>query len=121
MLSASVSGCINHPGIEAIARCKQCGKPVCASCVVRGPTGQFCCEACKERHEKFIARAQELQWTRRPTGTLKKLRTLLIKLVILIVVLIGLGFVALQFDVPVASDIVRKAIEFATPYLGSWI
>jgi hypothetical protein len=29
--------------------------------------------------------------------------------------------VALQFDVPVASDIVRKALQFATPYLGSWI
>ena len=120
MLSASVSGCINHPGIEAVARCKQCGKPVCASCVVRGPTGQFCCEACKERHEKFIARAQELQRTSRPAGMFRKfIRALLIRLVILIVALIGLGFVALQFNLPAVSDIVRSLRELATIYLGS--
>jgi hypothetical protein len=121
MLSASVSGCINHPGVEAVARCKQCGKPVCASCVVKGPTGQFCGEACKDRHEKFISRAQDLQRNSRPAGTLKKIRILLIKLVILIAALAALGYAALQFDIPVASDLVRKVLQFAAPYLGGRI
>jgi len=117
MLSPSVSGCINHPGVEAVARCKQCGKPACASCVVSGPTGQFCSEACKDRHEKFIERAQQLQERSRSTGTFKKLKTFIIKLVILIIALVILGFAALQFDLPVVSDFVRKALQLLHTYL----
>ena len=117
MLSPSVSGCINHPGVEAIARCKQCGKPVCSTCVVKGPTGLFCCEQCKDRHEKFISSAQEMQRNSRSTGTFKKIKTALIKLVILLVAIILLGFVMVYLDVPVASDIVRKVLQILSPFV----
>jgi len=117
MLSPSVSGCINHPGVEAVARCKQCGKPVCSSCVVKGPTGLFCGEPCKDRHEKFISRAQELHRTSRSTGTFQKLKIALMKLVILLVAIILLGFVMVYFNVPVASDIVRKVLQILSPFV----
>jgi len=117
MLSPSVSGCINHPGVEAVARCKQCGKPVCSSCVVKGPTGQFCGEQCKDRHEKFIGRAQEMQRNSRSTGAFQKLKIALIKLVILLVAIILLGFVMVYFNVPVASDIVRKVLQILSPFV----
>jgi cation transport ATPase len=111
MLNGSVSGCINHPGIEAVARCKQCGKPVCGACMVSGPTGRFCSDACKEKHERFIRRAQELEKTRPRTGNLaKKLRRLIVKLVILVAVLLVLGWVAVYFDIPVVGAVARRVL-----------
>jgi hypothetical protein len=117
MVGPTASGCINHPGVEAVARCKQCGKPVCGACVVTGPTGRFCSEACKEKHEKFVSRAQALQRTSRSAGTLTKLRRLLIKLVILLAAIVALGFVVVYFEIPVAADIVRKVLRILSPYL----
>jgi len=117
MLDATASGCINHPGVEAAYRCKQCGKPVCNTCVVKGPTGNFCGEPCKERHQGFIQRAQDMQQNSRRTGQVGKVRRFLIRAVIFLVAVCGLGFVALYFDIPVVAGLVRKALGFAAPYL----
>ncbi len=117
MVSPTMSGCINHPGIEAVARCKQCGKPVCAGCVVKGPTGVFCGESCKERHEKFIGRAQDMQRMSRPTGMLQKLKSAVIKLAIFLVAVIFVGFIMVYFKVPVVGDLVTDAVDFLSRYL----
>lgn len=117
MVDATASGCINHPGVEAAFRCKQCGKPVCNTCVVKGPTGHFCGAPCKERHEGFVQRAQSMQQDGRRTGQIGKLRRFLIRAVIFIVALGGLGFVALYFDIPVVAAIIRKLLGMAAPYL----
>lgn len=117
MLDASMSGCINHPGIEAVARCKQCGKPVCSSCVITGSTGRFCSESCQERHEKFIGRAQELQRFSRSTGFLQRLKRALIRLAIAIGAIVLLGFVAVFFEVPVVAGIVRSVLDVLSQYL----
>ena len=117
MIDASMSGCINHPGIEAVARCKQCGKPVCSSCVITGSTGRFCSESCQERHEKFIGRAQELQRHSRSTGFLQRLTRALIKTAIAIAALVLLGFVAVFFDVPVVAGIIRNGLDLLSRYL----
>ena len=34
--------CANHPGVETSLRCNKCGKPICAKCAVRTPTGYRC-------------------------------------------------------------------------------
>ncbi len=112
MVAPTASGCINHPGVEAVARCKQCGKPVCGACVVTGPTGRFCGDPCKEKHEKFIERAQDMQRNSKSTGGLQKLKTLLVKLVMFIVAIGALGFAAVYFDIPVVGDLVRKVLPF---------
>ncbi len=65
MSSATLSGCINHPSIEAVGRCKQCGKPFCSTCEIPGPTGKFCSDPCKQRHEVFVKRAAKLDDMRR--------------------------------------------------------
>jgi len=117
MIDGAMSGCINHPGIEAVARCKQCGKPVCGSCVVTGSTGRFCSESCQERHEKFIGRAQELQRYSRSTGFFQKLTRILIKLAVAIAAIMLLGFVAVFFNVPVVSGYIRLGLDFLSRYL----
>jgi hypothetical protein len=43
--------CVNHSGVNAIAYCQNCGKPLCADCVASGamrnvPGGQILCDSC---------------------------------------------------------------------------
>jgi hypothetical protein len=81
-----------------------------------GSTGRFCSESCQERHEKFVGRAQELQRHSRSTGTLKKIKTALLKLAILIAAVALLGFFAVYFNVPVAADLVRNVLDLLSRY-----
>ena len=34
--------CANHPTVETTLRCNKCGKPICAKCAIRTPTGYRC-------------------------------------------------------------------------------
>ncbi len=108
------SDCINHPSIEAVARCQQCGKPVCGACLVPGPTGKFCSEVCRDKHQQFIQRAQKLDLERkRGTGLFKKLLRLAWKLAIFGVAILGIVTILTYFDIleiPVLSDIIRRRI-----------
>jgi hypothetical protein len=103
VLDARLSGCINHPSIEAEARCRQCGRPVCGKCVVTGPTGMFCSDNCKQRHEDFYRRAQELD-TRPPSTLGAKFRWLLNWLVVVVAVIAAVVGVAAVLPIPVLSD-----------------
>jgi TM2 domain-containing membrane protein YozV len=43
--------CANHKGVSATAYCQNCGKPLCADCIIAGamrtfPNGQILCESC---------------------------------------------------------------------------
>jgi hypothetical protein len=106
------SGCINHPAIEAVARCKQCMKPVCKTCIVDGPMGKYCSASCKEKHEMYVKKAQDAELTRRKPSHSGKIKELIAKLIILLVVLAGLGAAAAYFDVPVVGDMVRQFFPF---------
>jgi len=118
VLPGTASGCINHPGIEAIARCKQCGKPVCGSCVVAAYNGNFCSPLCKEKHEKFVERAQKLDAKSRGGGRyLAKLRFFLKKLVVFLVGFVGVGFVSIYLQIPYASVFFTKVYLFISSFL----
>ncbi len=43
--------CYVHPDRETSLRCKNCEKPICASCAVRTPTG-YSCKDCVRTHQK---------------------------------------------------------------------
>jgi hypothetical protein len=45
--------CANHPGVETSLRCNKCGKPICAKCAVRTPTGYRCKECVRGQQKKF--------------------------------------------------------------------
>ena len=106
------SACINHPSVEAAGRCKQCGKPFCSACRIQGPTGNFCSEECRDKHQAFTQRAAELD-AKRKAGTGRRIwylvRTILIwTLVILLAVGIATYF---GIEVPVLSNVVRAIID----------
>jgi hypothetical protein len=45
--------CANHPGVETNLRCNHCGKPICARCAVRTPTGYRCKECVRDQQKIF--------------------------------------------------------------------
>jgi hypothetical protein len=45
--------CANHPGVETSLRCNKCGKPICAKCAVRTPTGYRCKECVRGQLKTF--------------------------------------------------------------------
>ena len=104
------SGCINHPSIESVGRCKQCGKPFCGTCELKGPTGRFCSEDCLKRHEVFVGRASKLDDMRGGSGFLSKLMNRLKKLLFYgagaLIILVVLHFIGVQ--VPVVSDFLNS-------------
>jgi hypothetical protein len=110
MAIGTESGCINHPAIEAVGRCKQCGKPFCGTCRVQGPTGNFCSEDCKSKHEVFTQRAQQLDTMSRSGGFLNKLWFLGKKIIVFalffLAVAVALHFIGL--NVPVVSPVIRN-------------
>lgn len=102
------STCINHRAIEAVGRCKQCGRPFCNTCRVTGPTGVFCGNECKQKHEAFVQRAKELEDRKGPPRILVKLRKLIRKLIFFLIVALILGVIGARFEIPVLSDLVLR-------------
>ncbi len=45
--------CANHPSVETSLRCNKCGKPICAKCAVRTPTGYRCKECVRGQQKIF--------------------------------------------------------------------
>ncbi|MFP4502474.1 MAG: B-box zinc finger protein [Candidatus Hydrogenedentota bacterium] len=112
MVDATRSACINHPGVEATHRCKQCGRPVCDTCTIMGPTGRFCSENCRTTHEAFVQRARQLE-TKTRVGFGVRLRNFLGSLIVVVIVaavVLGIGHF---FEVPVLRDIAARLLEFA--------
>jgi hypothetical protein len=105
------SACVNHPAVEASARCKACLKPICNACKVMGPTGVFCSTACKEKYEQFVERAAKLDAMPKPKAfNSAKIIGILVKLILLVVVLSAAAVVASIYgiDIPVVGGFVQK-------------
>lgn len=101
------SVCLNHPGVEAVGRCKQCGRPFCNACKIQGPTGLFCCEACKQKHESFTQRVGSLDaQQKRSAGFFATLRKAFNLALALLVIAVILGIAGSVFQIPVLSPIV---------------
>ena len=107
MLKATSSGCINHPGVEAVTRCKQCGRPVCGACVESGPTGHFCSTDCRDKHQAFYVRAQQLEGKARGSGFIK-VKKLITWLITAAVVCAVLGLISTLYYIPVLSDLTAR-------------
>ncbi len=46
--------CANHPDVETSLRCNRCGKPICARCAIRTPTGYRCKECVRGQQKIFV-------------------------------------------------------------------
>ena len=51
--SSTPTYCANHPGVETSLHCNKCGKPICAKCAVRTPTGYRCKECVRGQLKIF--------------------------------------------------------------------
>ncbi len=109
MTLGGLSGCTNHPAIEAVGRCKQCGKPYCGACKIAGPTGNFCSEPCKATHEQFTGRAQKLDGMSKGSGLSAKFWHLGKKIIFFGAIFLVIAFVLtyLGINVPIVSNIIR--------------
>lgn len=107
MAMGTSSGCVNHPGIQSTARCKQCNKPVCNACRVDAPTGAFCSEVCREKFETFVQRAAQLEQMRKPARFGKVVKGLIGKLIVIFILLLALGILGSVMEVPVLTPLVE--------------
>jgi hypothetical protein len=103
---------VNHPTVEAFGRCKQCTKPFCSACEVAGPTGSFCSEACKKKHETFVQRAAKLDDMQRDTSFFGKLwiRVRKVLAFVIIALILALAVHFMGVTVPWLSDILNRYI-----------
>jgi hypothetical protein len=110
MAMGIASACVNHPSIEATGRCKQCSRPFCSACAVQGATGQFCSNACKEKHESFVQRAAKLDDMQRDTSFFAKIwiriRKLLAFLIVALILAVAVHFMGVH--VPWLSDTLNQ-------------
>ena len=60
-MAQAPSRCLNHPERTAVARCKQCHKPLCSRCAIKKPGGVFCSEDCFENMDSFQNRVEDLE------------------------------------------------------------
>lgn len=104
MVDTNQTGCIHHPNMQAVNRCKQCTVPTCHKCTVVGPTGKFCSENCKNIHEAFIRRSQELN-TKAGSAFFVKFRSAIATLLFVVVVMFAAGVVGTVFYIPVLSEL----------------
>lgn len=120
MAHTTISTCLNHPGIEAVGRCKQCLKPVCGTCKVVGPVGIFCSTECKEKYEQFVERAAKLDSMPQPKVVIfRKVRTAVVRLIILAAVILVVGFAADMFgvNIPYLDDGVEGLKDLFGPLM----
>jgi hypothetical protein len=83
-----MTDCFFHTGRPAVARCKQCGKPLCSECRIIKPEGIFCSEKCYEAYKVFADRAEEIEAKRSKSSGIKSLVKLIIFLVVLYLIYI---------------------------------
>jgi hypothetical protein len=87
-----------------------CGKPACQACATKGPTGAFCGEECKTKHESFTNRAQTMD-SKKGGDTMRQIVKLAVRTCIVVVVVgvvcYATYFLDLDF-IPVLPDIGAK-------------
>jgi hypothetical protein len=80
-----MTDCFYHTGRPAVARCKQCGKPLCSECRIIKLEGIFCSEKCYETYKIFAERAEELEAKKSKNSGINSFVKLIIFLVVLFI------------------------------------
>jgi hypothetical protein len=104
--------CANHPDVETSLRCNKCGKPICAKCAVRTPTG-YRCKECVRGQQKIFDTAL---WYDYLLGSL--IAAVLGFLASLLASLINglgiLGWILIVIGAPTAGVIIAEGVRLAT-------
>lgn len=105
--------CANHPGVETSLRCKTCGKPICAKCAVRTPTGYSCKECVRKQQKSFVTS----EWYDYVLGfgTASVLSFLATLLVGVISGIAGIfGWLLIIAVAPTAGVVIAEAVRYVT-------
>ncbi|MBI5117192.1 hypothetical protein HZA56_12015 [Candidatus Poribacteria bacterium] len=102
--------CLNHPDRTAIARCKQCHKPLCERCAKKMTGGIYCSDECYQKMNAFQDRVQKLDEARKPGLSIGKLVGRFLVPAIIIVVLYYVLVVEKVRSVGDIIDLIRKLI-----------
>jgi len=105
--------CANHPGVETSLRCNRCGKPICARCAIRTPTGYRCKECVRSQQGIFnTAVWYDYVLGAATTGILGFLASLL---VVLISGVAGIfGWLLIIIGAPTVGVVIAEAARFVT-------
>lgn len=103
-MAQAPSRCLNHPDRTAVARCKQCHKPLCERCVKKMPGGIYCSDECYQKMGAFQERVERLDEQRRRGPRVGKL---IGRLVLAAVVIAVLYYVFIIEGVRSVSGLVR--------------
>jgi hypothetical protein len=110
--SSAPTYCANHPGVETSLRCNKCGKPICAKCAVRTPTG-YRCKECVRGQLKIFDTAS---WYDYLLGALTAgiLGFLASLLATLISGLSFIGWILIVIGAPSAGMIIAEGVRLVT-------
>ncbi|GAB4336803.1 MAG: hypothetical protein Kow0099_09920 [Candidatus Abyssubacteria bacterium] len=86
-MAQAPSRCINHPERTAVARCKQCHKPLCEKCVKKMPGGIYCSDECYQNMAAFQERVKKLDAAKKSGLNVGRIITRAIVAIVLIAVL----------------------------------
>jgi hypothetical protein len=104
--------CANHPGVETSLRCNKCGKPICAKCAVRTPTG-YRCKECVRGQQKIFNTAV---WVDYLLGSV--VAAILGCLAGLLATLVGslgfIGWILIFVGAPTAGMIIAEGVRLVT-------
>jgi len=101
--------CANHPGVETSLRCNKCGKPICAKCAIRTPTG-YRCKECVRGQLKIFDTAQWYDYVLGfiTAGFLGLLASLL---ALLVSGLSFIGWILIIIGAPTAGVIIAEGVR----------
>jgi hypothetical protein len=104
--------CANHPGVETSLRCNKCGKPICARCAVRTPTG-YRCKECVRGQQKIFNTAG---WVDFLLGAV--IAAVLGGVGSLLATLVGglgyIGWILVVIGAPTVGIVIAEAVRWAT-------
>ena len=104
--------CANHPGVETSLRCNKCGKPICAKCAVRTPTG-YRCKECVRGQQKVFITAEWYDYLL-GFGTAGILGFLASLLASLISGLSFIGWILIVIGAPTAGMVIAEGVRLVT-------
>jgi len=111
--STAPVSCTYHPDVETTLRCNKCGKPICARCAIRTPTGYRCRDCARGQQQLFnTAHWNDYVFGFLTAGILSLLASLLVGLISGIA-----GFFAwliILVATPTAAMIIAEAVRLVT-------
>ena len=104
--------CANHPDVETTLRCNKCGKPICARCAVRTPTG-YRCKECVRGQQKIFDTASWVDYLL--GGGTAAILGLFASLLAIFVSGIGfIGWFLIVIGAPTAGIIIAEGVRLVT-------